>query len=120
MPRWAACLQCPFPVQPGLRKRNRKRNQAVAGTSHGMGDRVALLKRTFGEEVKCPDCGGKLRLIALVKKEETIQALLKAMHMQTEATGPPERAQAEPATTEPLELEWSGQGERADWPEYPD
>jgi hypothetical protein len=77
-----------------------------------------LLRRTFGEEVKCPDCGGKLRLIALVKKEETIQALLKAMHLQTEATGPPERSQ--PVATEPLELEWSGPGKSTDWPEYPD
>lgn len=73
-----------------------------------MGDRVALLRRTFGEEVTCPDCGGRLRLIALVKKEETILALLKALHLPTEATGPPEMAKPEPATTEPLELEWSG------------
>lgn len=79
-----------------------------------------LLRRTFGEEVVCPDCGGKLRLIALVKKEETIQALLKARHLPTQATGPPERAQPEPVATEPLELEWSGEGESADWPEYPD
>ncbi len=79
-----------------------------------------LLRRTFGEEVVCPDCGGRLRLIALVKKEETIQALLKALHLPTQATGPPERAKPEPATTEPLELEWSGEGESADWPEYPD
>ena len=79
-----------------------------------------LLRRTFGEEGVCPDCGGRLRLIALVKKEETIQALLKAMHLPTQATGPPERAKPEPATTEPLELEWSGEGESADWPEYSD
>lgn len=57
-----------------------------------MGDRVALLRRTFGEEVVCP----------------------------TQATGPPERANSEPAETEALELEWSGEGESADWPEYPD
>jgi hypothetical protein len=30
------------------------------------------------EEVVCPDCGGRLHLIALVKKEGTIRALLKA------------------------------------------
>ena len=41
-----------------------------------------LLRRTFGEEVMCPQCGGKLRLIALVKTEATIQVLLKAMHLQ--------------------------------------
>lgn len=29
-----------------------------------------LLRRTFGEEVKCPNRGGRLPLIALVKKEE--------------------------------------------------
>jgi hypothetical protein len=28
----------------------------------------------------------------------------------TQATGPPEGAKPEPAATEPLELEWSGQG----------
>jgi hypothetical protein len=85
-----------------------------------MGDRVALLRRTFGEAVVCPDCGGRLRLIALVKKEETVQTLLSAMQLPTQATGPPERAKPEPAETEALELEWSGGGESADWPEYPD
>jgi hypothetical protein len=79
-----------------------------------------LLRRTFGEEVKCPDCGGKLRLIALVKQEETIQTLLSAMRLLTQATGPPVAAQPEPAETEALELEWSGEAESADWPEYPD
>ena len=103
-----------------MRKRNRNRNQADAVTSPGTGDRVALLRRTFGEEVVCPDCGGKLRLIALVKQEETIQTLLSAMHLLTQATGPPVAAQPEPAETEALELEWSGEAESADWPEYPD
>lgn len=68
----------------------------------------------------CPDCGGRLRLIALVKKEETVQALLTAMRLSTQATGPPERAKSEPVEPEALELEWSGEGESADWPEYPD
>lgn len=39
------------------------------------------------------------------------------MHLPTQATGPPERAKPETATTEPLELEWSGEGESMDWPE---
>jgi hypothetical protein len=69
---------------------------------------------------RCPECGGKLRLIALVKKEETIQAHLETMHLLTQPTGPPEGAKPEPAETEPLELEWSGEGESADRPEYPD
>ncbi len=76
------------------RKRNPRR--ASASTSPGMGDRVALLRRTFGEEVRCPYCGGpetlhwsvsKTWLIALVKK---------------------------------VEIEFSGEGEITDWPEYPD
>jgi hypothetical protein len=78
------------------------------------------LRRTFGEEFKCPECGGKLQLIALVKKEETIPALLKTMHLLAQASGPPKRAKLRPVATEPMELEWSGQGESADWPEYPD
>jgi hypothetical protein len=55
-----------------------------------------------------------------VKKEKKIQALLKALHLPTQATGPPERAQRELVANEPLELYWSGEGESADWPEYPD
>jgi hypothetical protein len=55
-----------------------------------------------------------------VKREETIQALLTAMRLPSHATGPPERAKSEPVETETLELEWSGEGESADWPEYPD
>ena len=70
-----------------------------------MGDRVALLRRTFGEEVVRPDCGGRLRLIALVKKEETIETLLTAVQLPTQATGPPERGKLEPAESEALELE---------------
>jgi len=84
-----------------------------------MGDRVALLRRTFGEAVVCPDCGGRLRLIALVKKEETVQTLLSGMQLPTQATGPPERTKSEPAEPEALEIEWSGEGESADWPEIP-
>ena len=61
-----------------------------------MGDRLALLRRTYGEEVACPDCGGRLRLNALVKKEETIQALLKAMHLLNQTTGPSEVEKPKP------------------------
>jgi len=70
-----------------------------------MGDRVALLRRTFGEEVVCPDCGGRLRLIALVKKEETIQTLLSAMQLLTQATGPPGMAKSELPDSDVMELE---------------
>ena len=45
--------------------------------------------------------------------------LRKAMHLATQATGPPEAANPEPAETEAQELEWSGEGESVDWPEYP-
>ena len=114
----ATCRPSLFPVHQALQKRNR--SQGAASISPGMGDRVALLRRTFGEEVGCPDCCGRLRLIALVKKEETIQTLLKAMHLPTQATGPPERVKSEPAEPEALELKWSREGENADWLEYPD
>ncbi|GEM_PF-6299694 len=48
------------------------------------------------------------------------KGILKAMHLSTQATGPPQDAKPEPAKTEALKLEWSGEGESADWPEYPD
>ena len=38
-----------------------------------------LLRRTFGSEIVCPDCGGAIRLIALVKTERTAQAMLRGM-----------------------------------------
>ena len=68
----------------------------------------------------CPDCGGRLRLIALVKKEETIEALLKAMHLLPQPTGPPEVAKPKLPDSDVMELDWSGEGESADGPEYPD
>jgi hypothetical protein len=40
-----------------------------------------LLRRTFAIEVKCAKCGGPLRLIALIKKRETIERILVAMHL---------------------------------------
>ena len=40
-----------------------------------------LLRRTFGEEIVCPECGGAIGLIALVKTERTIQTILWAMHL---------------------------------------
>jgi len=42
------------------------------------------------------------------------------MQLPTQATGPPAMTKPEPAETEALELEWSGEGESTDWPEYPD
>ena len=40
-----------------------------------------LLRRAFAIEVKCAKCGGPLRLIALIKKRETIERILVAMHL---------------------------------------
>lgn len=78
-----------------------------------------LLRRTFGEEVRCPQCGGRLRLVALVKTDETIKTLLTAMHLPT---GPPKVVKPMPPETHEEGLEWSedGAGESTDWPEYPD
>jgi hypothetical protein len=78
-----------------------------------------LLRRTFGEEVQCPDCGGRLRLIALVKKEETIRAVLTALHYPT---GPPKEAKASSLVAREDDLSGSGRGtdESTDRPEYPD
>ena len=45
--------------------------------------------------------------------------LLHAATSGSPPAGPPERAQPEPAASDPLELEWSGQGESADGPDLP-
>nr|MDQ3003754.1 hypothetical protein [Fibrobacterota bacterium] len=71
-----------------------------------------LLKRTFGSEVLCPHCGGKLRLIALVKKEETIRKILAAMHFPT---GPPKFAPARSPVGEEEELEPNGGRAEEEW-----
>jgi len=71
-----------------------------------------LLKRTFGSEVLCPHCGGKLRLIALVKKEETIRKILTALHMPT---GPPKVQTAQSPVGEEEELELSGGRAVEEW-----
>ena len=57
-----------------------------------------LLRRTFGSEIVCPNCGGALRLIALVKTERTIQAMLLGMGIQQvfHSPGPP-KAMASPS-----------------------
>ena len=71
-----------------------------------------LLRRTFGSEGLCPPCGGKLRLIALVKKEETIITILTAMHMPT---GPPKVASTQSPVGEEEELELSGGRADEEW-----
>ena len=56
-----------------------------------------LLRRTFAIDVVCQGCGGNLRLIALVKGEETIRKILNAMGLPAEpplvsaARPPPQR-----------------------------
>ncbi|MEO6098235.1 MAG: hypothetical protein ABIW76_22230, partial [Fibrobacteria bacterium] len=74
-----------------------------------------LLRRTFGSEGVCPDCGGRLRLVALVKTEAIIRVLLAALHLpSTLSTGPPKDV----ATEHPPEeerLDWRGEVGEADW-----
>ena len=70
-----------------------------------------LLRRTFGEEIVCPSCGGSLRLIALVKTERTIQTILSAMHLPT---GPPKIFDPGPALSGEEDLEWKGGDEALD------
>jgi len=71
-----------------------------------------LLRRTFGSEVLCPACDGKLRLIALVKKEETIRKILAAMHYPT---GPPNVSPAQSPVSEEKELEFIGGRVDEEW-----
>jgi hypothetical protein len=40
-------------------------------------------RRLIIPKARCPDCGGKLKLIALVKTEESIRKILTAMHLPT-------------------------------------
>ena len=86
-----------------------------------------LLRRTFGEEVRCPSCGGRLRLVAMVKTEATIREILTAMHVPQSSTGPPKQETRQSLEPEAIELDWGDGGsgeanicETVDWPEYPD
>jgi hypothetical protein len=48
-----------------------------------------LLRRTWAIDVlECPTCGGRLRLIALVKTQATIKKILGAMGLPTEPPHP--------------------------------
>ena len=74
-----------------------------------------LLRRTFGDEVVCPHCGGALRLLGLIKTERTIRTLLGAMHMPA---GPPKVFAPGPEPTDEESLEWRGdEGATPDWPD---
>jgi hypothetical protein len=50
-----------------------------------------LLRRVFGIEILCTKCKAPLRLIALIKTEETAKKILTAMHLPTEARACPPR-----------------------------
>jgi len=43
-----------------------------------------LLRRTFGFEIVCQKCQAPLRLIALVKNQDTAKKILVAMHLPTD------------------------------------
>jgi hypothetical protein len=43
-----------------------------------------LLRRTFGIEILCKKCKAPLRLIALIKSEDTAKKILTAMHLPSE------------------------------------
>ena len=43
-----------------------------------------MLRRVFGIEIICTKCKAPLRLIALIKTEETAKKILTAMHLPTE------------------------------------
>jgi len=73
-----------------------------------------LLRRTFGDEIVCPQCGGAIRIIALVKTERVIQEVFSAMHFPT---GPPKGAQPSRPVVEEKGLEWDADKESTEWPE---
>jgi hypothetical protein len=57
-----------------------------------------LLRRVFGIEVVCGKCRNPVRLIALIKTEETAKKILAAMHLPTEV---PQLHPARPPPTPP-------------------
>ena len=74
-----------------------------------MVDRVALLRRTFGSEIVCPNCGGAIRLMALVKTERTIKTILFGMGFPSDCFNRPivSIGEASPLKLkEEVDLEW--------------
>jgi hypothetical protein len=57
-----------------------------------------LLRKTFEIDTICPRCKSPLRLIALIKTEDTIKRILAAMGLPTEA---PKPYPARPPPSEP-------------------
>ena len=57
-----------------------------------------LLRKTFEIDTVCPRCKSPLRLIALIKNEDTIKKILSAMGLPTEA---PKPYSARPPPSEP-------------------
>ena len=57
-----------------------------------------LLRKTLQIDSTCPCCKGPLRLIALIKTEDTIKKILAAMGLPTEA---PKPYPARPPPSEP-------------------
>ena len=43
-----------------------------------------MLRRVFGIEILCKKCKAPLRLIALIKSEDTARKILTAMHLPSE------------------------------------
>jgi hypothetical protein len=64
-----------------------------------------LLRRTFQIDTTCPRCKSPLRLIALIKSDDTIKKILSAMGLPT---SPPKLSPARPPPSE-------SRGEGGDW-----
>ena len=48
-----------------------------------------LMRRTFGlDTLACPNCGGRLRLIALIEEAAVIARILRHLHLPTEVPTP--------------------------------
>ena len=61
-----------------------------------------LLRKVFSADVlNCPDCGGRLQVVAYIAEETVARRILE--HLQLDATGPPvTRAQPAPEPAEPF------------------
>jgi len=65
-----------------------------------------LLRRSFAVDVlQCPSCHGRMRVMAVLTKPESVQRICAHLGLATE-TPPPARARDPADDVQQLELEW--------------
>ena len=67
---------------------------------------AALLRRVFAFDVlECPDCGGRMRILAAIHPPEATRAILKCLGLPSRAP-PTAPARPEPESPEPVQSDW--------------